>query len=550
MSYIALYRKYRPQNFCQFKGQHIIIQTLKNAIKYNKIHHCYLFSGNRGVGKTSLAKIWSKNINCLNWKLQDCCNECDSCLRINQKNNLDIIEIDGASYNGVDEIRELKDTVQYKSHFLKYKIYIIDEIHVLSINAFNALLKIIEEPPVNVIFILITSELNKIPKTIFSRAQHFHLTDIEKKNIYATLKLITEEENILINDKALEMISFYAKGSLRDALNILDQISSYKNDFINVNDIEETLGIVSHCQIKKIAENLLHKKTTELIIFLDKILQPHIEIMIFLNDVIDFFLELFIEFYRSENEKNTNNFFNNLSFWKKNEFFKILFELKNNLQKTLHKKNLLIYYFIQIKQLIKDIKCDKDQQELSQITEKENSFIQNLKKILISADEKTKKKFLKVWEKLNNYPNKELSKYARLLHKAQLLFVSLDKEMLLSCEKIEDYNNLLITKNKNIIINKIFNAKKKFIEDYMVILNKDWEQILRPIYLEFIKKPNYNKNLNLSSFKTDFYQKNSILQIEKQEKLQIKNKDKINNKPTIIEMAEEFFDTNKIIIEK
>ena len=168
MSYIALYRKYRPQNFYDMMGQYVVIQTLKNAIKYKKIHHCYLLSGNKGIGKTTLANIFVKNINCLTPKNEDCCNNCVACVSINQKNSLDIIEIDGASYNGVDEIRELHNKACYKPNLLKYKVYIIDEVHVLSNNAFNALLKLLEDPPSNIIFILITSELRKIPKTTSS----------------------------------------------------------------------------------------------------------------------------------------------------------------------------------------------------------------------------------------------------------------------------------------------------------------------------------------------------------------------------------------------
>ncbi|PQP78921.1 DNA polymerase III, subunit gamma and tau, partial [Candidatus Phytoplasma phoenicium] len=198
----------------------------------------------------------AKTINCSDLNNEDCCNLCETCSLINQKKVLDIIEIDGASYSGVDEIRELKNKAEYKAYYLKYKIYIIDEIHALSINAFNALLKILEEPPKNVIFILITSELSKVPKTIFSRAQHFHLTHILVEDIEKQLEIVSTEEKILISKTALKKIAFYANGSLRDALNLLDKINSFKNNLIEISDVENVLGTISQENIEKLFKYL------------------------------------------------------------------------------------------------------------------------------------------------------------------------------------------------------------------------------------------------------------------------------------------------------
>ncbi|MDV3170419.1 MAG: DNA polymerase III subunit gamma/tau, partial [Candidatus Phytoplasma australasiaticum] len=275
MTYLSLYRKYRPQNFQNIIGQDIIVQTLKNAIKYCRINHCYLFSGDKGVGKTTLAKNLAKTINCLDNSGLDCCNLCKSCMSINQKNNLDLIEIDGASYNGVDEIRELQDTSKYKPILGKYKIYIIDEVHVLSYNAFNALLKLLEDPPVKIIFILITSEFDKIPKTIISRAQHFGLKHITVEAIRKQLEVISIQEHMDIDIDALYQIAISSKGSMRDALNRLEQVSTYYyNSHISVEEVSKILGLVSKFQMKKLIDYILYGNVVTMIDFLDNLLQP------------------------------------------------------------------------------------------------------------------------------------------------------------------------------------------------------------------------------------------------------------------------------------
>lgn len=206
-------------------------------------------------------------------KKEDCCvndnneNCCEFCSSIDQKQTLDFIEIDGASYSGVDDIRELKDKLFYKSNFLKYKVYIIDEVHVLSSNAFNALLKVLEEPSSNVIFILVTSEYHKIPENFFSRTQYFYLNNISSEDIQNKLKSIAQIENISISNEALYKISLYSKGSLRDALNLLDQVSSYKNNVIEEKDVLEILGIVSEEDIKKLFQFLFQNNMKNLISF-------------------------------------------------------------------------------------------------------------------------------------------------------------------------------------------------------------------------------------------------------------------------------------------
>lgn len=225
--YQALYRKYRPSNFDEVVGQKVIVKTLKNAIKYDRLSHAYLFCGPRGTGKTSIAKILAKTINCTN--LQDYlpCNECENCLQYNNKQSVDIIEIDAASNNGVDEIRELRDKVGLVPSFGKYKIYIIDEVHMLTTSAFNALLKTLEEPPKHVIFILATTEPFKIPITILSRCQRFDFKKISVDDIVSRLRAIADAENIKIKDEILKEIAILSDGGMRDSINLLDQVNAY-----------------------------------------------------------------------------------------------------------------------------------------------------------------------------------------------------------------------------------------------------------------------------------------------------------------------------------
>ncbi|MDV3190082.1 MAG: DNA polymerase III subunit gamma/tau [Candidatus Phytoplasma australasiaticum] len=352
MTYLSLYRKYRPQNFQNIIGQDIIVQTLKNAIKYCRINHCYLFSGDKGVGKTTLAKNLAKTINCLDNSGLDCCNLCKSCMSINQKNNLDLIEIDGASYNGVDEIRELQDTSKYKPILGKYKIYIIDEVHVLSYNAFNALLKLLEDPPVKIIFILITSEFDKIPKTIISRAQHFGLKHITVEAIRKQLEVISIQEHIDIDIDALYQIAISSKGSMRDALNRLEQVSTYYyNSHISVEEVSKILGLVSKFQMKKLIDYILYGNVVTMIDFLDNLLQPHVDIFLFMEDLIGFFLTLFIQEWK-DTDNNFQIIFKNLSINEKDKFFIFLFNWKNTIKNTIHKKKYFIIKCIQLKQFL------------------------------------------------------------------------------------------------------------------------------------------------------------------------------------------------------
>lgn len=254
--YQSLYRKYRPTNFDEVVGQKIIIQTLKNAVKNNKVSHAYLFAGPRGTGKTSIAKILAKIINCENINNYNPCNECVNCTQFNNKQAVDIIEIDAASNNGVEEIRNLKSKITLVPTIGKYKIYIIDEVHMLSIGAFNALLKTLEEPPKHVIFILATTDPHKIPPTILSRCQRFDFKKIDNSDIIKRIKEIINLENIKINDDAIQEIADLSDGGMRDALSLLDQAISYSEDTITLEDIHEINGTITDKEIQEFLLNI------------------------------------------------------------------------------------------------------------------------------------------------------------------------------------------------------------------------------------------------------------------------------------------------------
>jgi len=291
--YQALYRKYRPKTFEDVVGQDIIIKTLKNSIIQNKISHAYLFAGPRGSGKTTIAKILAKTVNCQNLNGAEVCNKCVCCTQTNSQ-NMDIIEIDAASNNGVDEIREINNKVNLVPSLGKYKIYIIDEVHMLTIGAFNALLKTLEEPPSHVIFILATTDPQKVPVTILSRCQRFDFKKISEGKIIDRLKYITTQENIAIQPDALGEIARLGDGSLRDSISILDQVIAYADNEITLRDIHDVNGTISQQDLKTLIQKVFTNNVIEVMNTLDEYSNSGKSIVKITEEIILFFKNLIL----------------------------------------------------------------------------------------------------------------------------------------------------------------------------------------------------------------------------------------------------------------
>lgn len=259
MSYIVLSRKYRPKSFNEIVGQEHIVNTLANAIQSNRVAHAYLFAGPRGVGKTSMARILSKALNCQKGPTDAPCNKCSTCESIRNGNDIDVLEIDGASNRGIDEIRNIRQNVGYAPAISRYKIYIIDEVHMLTREAFNAILKTLEEPPGHVKFIFATTSPNRVPDTVQSRCQRFDFKNISVSDISNRLAQICKTENILVEDGALQTIAKYAMGGLRDSESILDQLTSFCREKITLRDIYDVLGVVSEGEITGLIDSFVDK---------------------------------------------------------------------------------------------------------------------------------------------------------------------------------------------------------------------------------------------------------------------------------------------------
>lgn len=294
MSYQALYRVWRPQRFDDVVGQQVITQTLKNAIITNQISHAYLFAGPRGTGKTSAAKIFAKAVNCHHRKDGEPCNQCEICQAITDGTLNDVIEIDAASNNGVEEIRDIRDKAKYAPTQADYKVYIIDEVHMLSTGAFNALLKTLEEPPANVIFILATTEPHKIPLTILSRVQRFDFHRISPQDIFDRMKYILDEKQFKYEDKALWVIANAAEGGMRDALSILDQVLSFSDDHVKLDDALLVTGSVTKKLMQSYFMQVVQHQSPEALKTMDQILEQGKDGQRFIEDLISFIRDILL----------------------------------------------------------------------------------------------------------------------------------------------------------------------------------------------------------------------------------------------------------------
>ena len=338
----ALYRQYRPKTFENVLGQDRVVNVLKNQVKSGNISHAYLFSGERGTGKTTCAKIFAKAINCLNPKDGSPCLECENCKAIEEETTIDVVEMDAASNRRIDDIRNLKDNVIYPPNKLKYKVYIIDEAHMITREAFNALLKIMEEPPSHLVFILATTEIEKIPSTILSRVQKYEFNKIDENKIKEQIDYILKDRSINMGNEAIRLIIKKANGAMRDALSILDQVLSLEKNSYSLSEVESLLGVVDFYDIDKLARAIIAKDSAKSLDLLFKLRENNKTNKDIIDSLINYFNDIMI-YKMSEND----NFFENeerLSFIKSLAKEIDIYDIGDYL-------DLLIYYATRLKRV-------------------------------------------------------------------------------------------------------------------------------------------------------------------------------------------------------
>lgn len=302
MAYTALYRKFRPLKFEDMVGQEHITKTLKNQIMAERVGHAYLFNGGRGTGKTTTAKILARAVNCLNPQNGEPCNECEICKEILSGSLTDVVEMDAASNNSVDDIRAIRDEVNFLPTKAKYRVYIIDEVHMLSTGAFNALLKTLEEPPEHVKFILATTEPQKLPATILSRCQRFDYKKINDENVIKRLKIICAESDIKITDEALKTIAVLSEGAMRDAISILERCGQESADEITVDLVKDLVGLPSLQYVHKIAKAILENNETEALQAIEDVINEGKDLYNYLWEVIKYVKDILV--YKSTKKLN------------------------------------------------------------------------------------------------------------------------------------------------------------------------------------------------------------------------------------------------------
>lgn len=483
MTYISLYRKYRPKSFDEIVGQEIVVKILKNSIKNNKISHAYIFAGPRGVGKTSLAKIFAKTVNCLNNTDGNMCGKCQVCLN-NYQNEIDIIEIDAASNNGVDEIREIRNNVKLMPSNLKYKVYIIDEVHMLSTSAFNALLKTLEEPPAHVIFILATTEVNKIPATVISRCQKFDFEKITSSDIEFQLKRILNSEGKVINNDVINLIAKLSDGGMRDAINLLDQVISLNSENVTQEDVYNIIGDVNDQIIEEITNYVINSNIKELLKIVEKLSEKGKNFLLVCDKLQILFTNILIykntkKFFEDKYEKILDKY----CILDNDKYIKIideLFKLSQNLLKTNNQRILLEVCFIKLSIITSEQNNtqNKNNSEKKINIETDNNCDEinkiRINNALYGANKALKEKFINKLYLLDEYiSSKNYNSVANLLKKSSVEVVS-DLEIIFSFSKSFD----VVLFNKNILdieklLKNIYNIKYKVV----AISKENWNKI-------------------------------------------------------------------------
>ena len=551
MEYISLYRKYRPRTFSDVVGQEVVVKILKNSILNNKISHAYIFSGPRGTGKTSIAKIFSKAVNCLNTTDGDLCNNCENCLQ-NIDEEIDIIEIDAASNNGVDEIREIRNNVKLMPVHLKYKVYIIDEVHMLSTSAFNALLKTLEEPPKHVIFILATTEFNKIPSTVISRCQKFDFKKITIKQIEGRLKYILEKENKTLNDDVISLIAKLSDGGLRDAINTLDQVISLDKENITTDDVYNLIGDVSEQKIINLLENIVSGNIKETLknineyyeegknfINICERLQLLVRNIIIFNNTDNYFdkedEKKLLDFSHIELdycEEMSNELFNLINELKRTNNQKIITEIsflkmclmKNKKENTIKSSTINATSNIDSNNRQNQVEpiISQEEQNIEESSKKETDENKKIKinNVFCGPSKELKNNFVKNYEKLKEYLSiKEYNALVNLLLKAtpqivtetNVLFTFKNNfDIVLFNNKIEEIQDLL---------RKIFGKKYSIVaannEEYSNILKEYKKNIDSGKTYKYIEEPKIetknNKNTKIENTAETLFGKDCII---------------------------------------
>ena len=294
MSYVVLARKWRPKFFEDVVGQQHVARTLKNSIEQDRVAHAYLFCGARGVGKTSMARILAKSLNCEEGPTTEPCYDCESCKEITEGQSVDVFEIDGASNRGINEIRELREGVRYAPSRDRYKVYIIDEVHMLTNEAFNALLKTLEEPPDHAQFIFATTEPQKIPVTILSRCQRFDFNRINQVDIIDHLEFLCDEEDVEYEEQALDLIARQANGGMRDAISLLDQVVSFAGDRVEIDEVAQILGVANREHLFELSEAILDKQAGRVLEILDRVNKYGYDLQQFAAELVNHFRDLVV----------------------------------------------------------------------------------------------------------------------------------------------------------------------------------------------------------------------------------------------------------------
>lgn len=487
--YQTLYRKYRPDRFDDVVGQDVIIKTLKNEILTNQLNHAYLFSGPRGTGKTTIAKILAKTINCQNIENIQACNNCVNCTQINNKQSNDIIEIDAASNNGVDEIRELKSKVNLVPSTGKYKVYIIDEVHMLTLGAFNALLKTLEEPPSHIIFILATTDPHKIPLTILSRCQRFDFKKISINNLIKRLKQITELEHIEISDEALSEIARLSDGGMRDALSMLDQVIAFSDTKITVRDVHEVNGTLSQEQLSNMIKYLFEQNLVLVLDLIDELNDNGKNLVKLTEELIQFLRNILL--YRTApdyfKQHNLNvEVYQNISREIKKEQLLLIIQKFNTTLSEMHNSNnpklLLELLFISLM----DFDCNIQSKEINEDYTNKNNNISNINEFSTDSmnmkenNNKEPKEPKEIKETLDSNINNSLivsdNKFQEVIEiRVNNALAGFTKKEFLQIKKeLEQLETLLIDPNYSKYISMILDADLKVAgNNYLVFVNKN-----------------------------------------------------------------------------